>query len=41
MPDRNVLLLVKPTIPLAEHAERCKPKIEDLFVLLLSEGKEN
>jgi ABC-2 type transport system ATP-binding protein len=41
IPDRDVLLLVKHTIPLAEHVERCKPKIEDLFVLLLSEGKEN
>jgi ABC-type multidrug transport system ATPase subunit len=40
MPDREVLSLVKPTLPQAERAERCKPKIEDLFVLLLSEGKE-
>jgi len=41
MSDRDVMSLVKPLIPRAERVERCKPKIEDLFVLLLSEGKEN
>jgi ABC-2 type transport system ATP-binding protein len=41
VPDREVLSLVKMSLPQAEQAERCKPKIEDLFVLLLSEGKEN
>jgi ABC-2 type transport system ATP-binding protein len=39
-PAPELLSLVKQLLPRAERAERCTPKIEDLFVLLLSEGKE-
>jgi ABC-2 type transport system ATP-binding protein len=41
MSDQDVMSLVRPAIPQAEHVQRCKPKIEDLFVYLLSEGKEH
>jgi ABC-2 type transport system ATP-binding protein len=40
MSDSDILSIVKTLLPRADRVERCKPKIEDLFVLLLSEGKE-
>jgi ABC-type multidrug transport system ATPase subunit len=39
MTEPDMLSLVKSTLPGAERAERCRPKIEDLFVYVLSEGK--
>jgi ABC-type multidrug transport system ATPase subunit len=39
--ENEVISLVKPLLPRAERVEKIKPKIEDLFVFLLSEGKEN
>jgi ABC-2 type transport system ATP-binding protein len=37
-PGDEVLLLVKAVVPGATRAERTKPKIEDLFIFLLSEN---
>jgi len=37
--ESNVLSLVKDALPAADRARRCTPKIEDLFVYLLSEEK--
>jgi ABC-2 type transport system ATP-binding protein len=40
MSEPDILSIVKTLLPRADRVERCKPKIEDLFVLVLSEGKE-
>jgi ABC-type multidrug transport system ATPase subunit len=39
--ENDVLSLVKQLLPNAEHVEKASPKIEDLFIYLLSEKKES